>query len=566
MLTQLSISNLAVVDEVTVDLLPGFSALTGETGAGKSILVDALALALGDRADSQAVRAGEDRTEVTAWFDLQHRPDLLEWLKNHDLDDGPECVVRRIVTSEGRSRGYINGRAVAMQSLRELGQQLVDICGQQAHQSLRHRSVQRKILDQHGDNDGLLTNMEAAFLHWQDLETERHQLQLARDDRVSRLDLLNYQVMELEALNLLDGEIEKLEKELLLLTNRSRIADGLTEALSRLYDDEQTSAQDTMTAAKRAIENLVEFDAHLETAVALLAEAEIQISETAEILRARLTDSEHDPNRQQHVENRLASIQELARKHKVAAADLPALQNQLAAELDDLSGSDQRLAELSAETALAHRQMLADAQALSRARIKAGKSLSDDVTGHLQHLGMPGAAFHISIEALDEDRIGVSGADQLDFMVATNPGQEPGMLTRIASGGELSRISLAIQVVAAGAASVPTLIFDEVDAGVGGAVAEVVGVCLNQLSSNRQVLCVTHLPQVASQADQQLRVSKMTDGTTTRTTVRPLTEDERIEEIARMLGGVEITDRTRAHAREMLAAAGAPVGEAASHE
>ena len=259
--------------------------------------------------------------------------------------------------------------------------------------------------------------------------------------------------------------------------------------------------------------------------------------------------------RQQHVENRLAGIHELARKHKVAPADLAALQDQLVANRDELSGSDKRLAELSGETASAHRKMLTAANTLTTARTKAGLSLAEQVTNHLQELGMPGAAFHIRIEALDEDRIGVSGADQVDFMVATNPGQPPGLLTRIASGGGLSRISLAIQVVAASAASVPTLIFDEVDAGVGGAVAEVVGICLSELSASRQVLCVTHLPQVASQADQQLRVSKITDGTTARTTVRPLTADERVEEIARMLGGVEITSRTRDHAGEMLVAA-----------
>jgi len=555
MLTELHIRNLAVVDEVTVSLAPGFSALTGETGAGKSILVDALALALGDRADSQAIRAGAQRTEVTATFDLADRPDLVAWLENNDLDDGRECIVRRTLSREGRSRGSINGRTVAMQSLRELGQQLIDICGQQAHQSLRHRSVQTAVLDQHGNHGNLIAEVEKRFQHWQQMENEYRELAGLRDDRTSRQELLAYQVRELEALNLDDGEADALETERLLLANRGTIAAGLGSALARIYDEENTSAQDAISGARRTLEPLVAFDPRLGAVVDLLGEAEIHISEAAEQLRHHLHHSEHDPERQQQVESRLQNIHEVARKHHVTANELPALRARLCAELDRLTGNDLRLDELSAATGTALQQLRTAAQALTKARRRAAGALAEDVTGYLQQLGMPGAGFHIRIEAPDEHRPGPGGADRVDFMVSTNPGQPAGLLTRIASGGELSRISLAIQVVAAATAQVPTLIFDEVDAGVGGAIAEVVGVCLARLSAHRQVLCVTHLPQVACQAHQQLRVSKMSGEQVTRTMVTPLNASERVEEIARMLGGVSITERARQHAGEMLEAA-----------
>jgi DNA repair protein RecN (Recombination protein N) len=549
-LTHLHIHNLAVVDEVELELKPGFNVLTGETGAGKSILVDALALALGERADSRAIRTGADRCEITAGFDISDRPDLGKWLRKNDLDNDAECILRRIVTAEGRSRGYVNGHAVPMQTLKNLGEQLVDICGQQSHQSLRHPRVQRDIVDHTGGHGGLLATMREAYAQWQTTQFELATLSGNQQDRLARQDLLSYQVGELESLGLQAGDFEKLEKEHVLVANSGRIAEGIAIALNQLYEADDGTAHAAINSAKQQLAELAELDAQLEAAVQMLSEAEILVDEAAAALRERTQRIEHDPQRLTDLEQRIASIHELARKHRIAAAALPELAARLTTELEQLNGSDERLAELAEKTRQAEERVQAAARKLSRERQKAAVALDEKVTNNMQALGMPGGEFKVDLQAADAP--GAAGADRVEFFVSANPGHAPGPLARVASGGELSRVSLAIQVVAMATEAIPTLIFDEIDAGVGGSVAEIVGNCLQELSSERQVLCVTHLPQVASQADHHLRVTKISDGITTRTSVNALTSTERVEEIARMLGGVEITTRTRAHAKEML--------------
>jgi DNA repair protein RecN (Recombination protein N) len=551
-LTQLHVHNLAVVDEVDLEFHAGFAALTGETGAGKSILVDALALALGERADSRAIRTGTDRCEITAGFDLGARPDLLRWLADNDLDEDSECIVRRVVTSEGRSRGYVNGRTVPMQTLRELGERLIDFCGQQSHQSLRHASVQRKIVDQFGGHQALLSTVAEAFDQWQTAQTELDALSEAQQERAERRELLSYQAEELRALDVQAGEVAELEREHLRAANSGRIADGVSGALHSLYEADTGTAHAALSASKRELDELSALDERLTPITELLTEAEIRVAEAAESLRHHLGQVEHDPAREAELEQRIADLQELARKHRVAPQELPELFERLERELETLDGSDERLRKLGAESAALRDEVDLAAQKLTAARTKAAKKLGKEVTEHMQKLGMPGGHFEAEVRPAADGKTGPHGADRIEFLATANPGHAPGPLAQVASGGELSRLNLSIQVVAIGRDQVPTLIFDEVDSGVGGGVAEIVGGRLRDLSLDRQVLCVTHLPQVASQADHHLRVTKISDGKATRTSVKGLTKPERVEEIARMLGGVEITARTRAHAAEML--------------
>ena len=552
MLTQLHIHNLAVIDAAELEFGRGLTVLTGETGAGKSIMVDALALALGARADSKAIRAGTDRCEVTVGFELGGASPLRAWLREHDLEAGDECLVRRVITSEGRSRGYVNGQPVTMQTLQEIGELLLDICGQQDHQRLRHRSVQRRLLDRFGGHDARLQATAEAHAAWRAARDERDRLLTAGEDLAARRDLLSFQLRELQALNLADGEYAELEREERRLAHGARIESGLRAALNAIYEADEGSAHGAIGRHRQTIETLLELDPDLEPVTTLLSESEVLLSEAADGLRHSLQRNEHDPAREQTVAERVASARALARKHRCEPGELPALAERLATDLDELDARDDLLA--AAETELQQRRETLDSCAtqLSTARRKAGARLADAVTANMQQLGMTGGRFLVELQPTKADEIAAWGAETVEFQVAINPGQPPGPLARVASGGELSRISLALQVVTLGDDPSGTLIFDEVDAGVGGGVAEIVGMQLQSLSRNGQVLCVTHLAQVASHADRHLKVTKFTDGQTTRTAVKPLVSDERVEEIARMLGGVEITSRTRAHAREIL--------------
>lgn len=552
MLARLHICNLAIIDELEIEFAPGMTALTGETGAGKSILVDALALALGERADSRAVRTNTERCTVTATFDLSSQPDIVAWLANNDLDSDNDCIMRRIVTADGRSRGYINGNSVPMQTLRDIGEQLVDICGQQSHQSLRHARVQREALDEFGAHGKQLNRMRTTFERWHVLRDEFSRLNDAREDSAARLDLLTYQVAELTALDLGVGEFAALERDHARASNAGRIADVIGVAVARLYEADDSSAHATVATIHRELTELTAFDDELGPMADMLAEAEILLAESAQSLRRHAERLEHDPAHLQQLDQRLAVIHELARKHRIDASELPGLATRLTAELESLAGSDERLESLATQLAEAEQAMHKANGDLSKVRHKTASTINEQVSSHLQELGMTGARFAVCIETLAADKVTATGGDHIEFTVAINPGQSAGPMAKIASGGELSRISLALQVVAMKKTAVPTLIFDEVDSGVGGGVAEIVGSRLHELAASRQVLCVTHLPQVASQAGNHLRVTKMTDGQSTRTAVKPLTPMERIEEIARMLGGVKITDRTRAHAEEML--------------
>ncbi len=552
MLSQLHVRNLAVIDAAELEFRQGLTVLTGETGAGKSILVDALALALGARADSKAVRNGAERCEISATFMLTETDQALRaWLCDRDLDAEDECLVRRVVTREGRSRGYINGQPVTMQSLQQAGEQLLDICGQQAHQSLRHRARQREILDQFGGQIALTKQVATAHAEWSRAEEAHRALAAAGDEASARQELLGFQLAELQRLDLRAGEFAELEQTVQRLSHSAQIQSSLHSAVQRLYEAEE-SVQGQLGHTRGELEATASLDSGITPALALLSEAETLIGEATDTLRSRLDDNAHDPAELERIEQRVADTRQLARKHQCEPEELVDRQARLAAELNDLEGRKDRL-EVSAETAaraLTYLQELAGE--LTTRRRAAAKQLAEKVTSNMARLGMSGGQFSVGIQTPAGESIHAYGADEVEYQVAANPGQAAGALARVASGGELSRISLALQVVALGGESIGTRIFDEVDAGVGGGVAEIVGEQLRQLSTQAQVLCVTHLPQVASHAHTHLRVSKVTDGRSTRTTVTELQPDERVEEIARMLGGVEITAKTRAHAREML--------------
>ncbi|HET7369799.1 MAG TPA: DNA repair protein RecN [Gammaproteobacteria bacterium] len=556
MLTYIHIRDFAIIETLELELGGGLSVLTGETGAGKSILVDALGFVLGDRADGGLIRHGAAQAEVTAEFDLGDAPAAAAWLAEHDLidpDADGNCLLRRVLTSEGRSRGYVNGRPAPMQTLKAVGEQLVDIHGQHEHQSLLRPDVQMTLLDGFGRCQDKRERVAAVYRDWKQAADRLAALSTANDNRVERLDLLRYQVRELDALGLAPDEVAELDAEHGRLANAGRLIEGCQTALDLLYENEEASAQQLLANAEHVLRNLAELDSDLQPIAETAATAAVNAAEAADSLRRHLDALDVDPERLQWVENRIGSIHDLARKHHVAPEELPATLERLQAEREDLDQSEERLDALTRQVAQLEKDYRQAAEALHKARADAASELNTDISAAMQELGMPGGRFAVEVDLQAEGRFAAHGLDRIVFMVSANPGHPLRPLAKVASGGELSRIALAIQVIAARAGALPSLVFDEVDTGVGGGVAEIVGRKLRSLGDARQVLCVTHLPQVASQAHRHFRVDKQTAKDVTRTTIAPLDQNERVEELARMLGGVKITDTTRKHAREMIA-------------
>lgn len=555
MLTSLQIRDFAIVDRISADFEQGMTVLTGETGAGKSILVDAVGLVLGERGGSQLVRSGARRAEFSAEFDIRSNRGVSDWLEAQALDQDEECLLRRVIGADGRSRAFINGNAVTMQQLKDLGELLLDIHGQHFHQSLGRKPVQRDLLDHFGELLGMRRETEASFEKWQSLQQQLDSLQAADADRASRLDLLAFQLQELESLDAADGEFDELQSERRKLTNSSKLVEGAAAAIGRLTEDDTANATVLIAEAARTIDALVEFDDSLQPVSELLESASIQVAEAGDVLQRYADSIDMDPARRDWVEERLDAMQGIARKHRTTADELPALTERVRSELDDLSHAEERGRELEEQVNAARSAFDSFAQKLSRARKKAASNFSAAVTDAMSGLGMPGGMFQANVTPLVDNGARAWGVDDIEFLISANPGQPPMPLSKVASGGELSRMSLAIQVIASDGGTIPTMIFDEVDSGVGGRVAEMVGRRLQELGMKRQVLCVTHLPQVASLANQHIRISKVTDGKATRTGIGVLGREERIEELARMLGGVEITQKTIDHAAEMLAGA-----------
>jgi len=561
LLVHLQIRDFAIINSVELELSGGLTALTGETGAGKSIVVDAVMLAIGGRASAEMLRHGAERAEITATFDVKGDERVRRWLEEQSLaDDGGEIVLRRVIGQDGRSRQYVNGQTLPAQAVRELGDCLIDIHGQQEFQSLVRRDMQRQLVDEHGGHDAMLDPVRALSVEWRRLTDEREALAALARDRGSRLELLRYQAGELEALNLADGEVAALLEERTRLANRGRLAEAARNALALAYDADGADAHALTARAVTQLRGGATLDARLAGPLRMLEEAVIGLGEAGAALGAYLEALDADPARQEFVERRVAAVEDLARKHRVPPEQLPQQLDDLRRQLATLEQSVLALGGLDQSITSVRSQYSAAASALSAARRAAAKRLASAVTSLMRQLGMPGGQFEISVESNAEADPAQDGVDRLEFLVSANPGQPVKPVARVASGGELSRISLAVQVAAAHRQAMTCMIFDEVDAGIGGGVAEIVGRKLRDLGERGQVICVTHLAQIASQAHHQLRVTKLTDGRASRTIVTSLGADERIEELARMLGGVEITRKAREHAREMLRSAGAVAG------
>ena len=554
MLRQLYIRDFAIIHSLELELGPGLTVVTGETGAGKSILIDALALALGERAETGTIRQGCDRSEVSATFELPPGQDAARWLEDHDLsaDTREECVLRRVIETGKPSRAYINGRPVPLQSLRELGEYLVDIHGQHEHQSLLRRDIQRQVLDDYAGLTAELARLADHHARWKALQARRDALSREGSDRNQRLELLRHEVSELRALDLGPDEIPQLEEEHARLANASELLQGAQAVANTLYDDDQIALSPVLAQSVSRLETLSEHDSRLGTIMTLLGEAAIRVDEAATQLHQYLDDLDLDPQRLQWIDQRIAAVHDLARKHKVRPEELPGILERLAAELDDIENLDVNLEALDRELHGARAAYLELARSVSAARRTAAKRLAVEVRGQMQDLGMPGGEFEIRLVTLDDSQAASTGLEQVEYLVSANAGQTAKPLNKVASGGELSRISLALQVATARTGRIPTLIFDEVDVGIGGGVSEIVGLQLRALGAQRQVLCITHLAQVAAQGNHHMQVSKRTHDGATVTRIAALPEKERVKEIARMLGGMEITRQTLALASDML--------------
>jgi DNA repair protein RecN (Recombination protein N) len=553
MLTHLQLRDLVLVDQAELELNGGLTALTGETGAGKSIVVDALLLVAGGRAGADVVRQGAERAEVSASFAALPAA-AIEWLEAQSIGFDGEVVVRRVMGADGRSRAYVNGQLVSVQALRDLAEFLIEIHGQQEFQHLVSRGAQRELLDERLSDPAVKSTVADLYGRLHACQREFEALKSAAEDRDARLELLRYQLRELNAEVSTAAAIEELFADQKRIAGRSRLGEAARTALSATYESDGDSAHDLLGRAQSALRSVSDLDAQLGDAGKLLGEASILTQEAADALRRYLDDLDIDPARQDEIERRAAALEALARKHRVGVLELPAQRTLVEQELLKLDNLQLSLAAIEKQLAELTRDYRAAARTLSAARTAAAQELEQQVTRLMQALGMAGGRFAVTVSPSDSE-FAATGSDDVEFLVSANPGQPAKSLAKVASGGELSRISLAVQVAGRAGNSALCMVFDEVDAGIGGAVAEIVGKQLRELGERAQVLCVTHLAQVASQAHQQFRVTKLSDGKITRTAVKSLGPQERVDEIARMLGGIDISEQARAHARDMLARA-----------
>lgn len=548
MLRQLTLRDFVIVDRLELEFSGGFGTLTGETGAGKSILIDALALALGERGDAGVVRAGCDKAEIVAVFDISGLSTVKDWLRANDLDVDDEILLRRVVDASGRSRAWVNGTPATVQQLREVGEWLVDIHGQHAHQSLLRSDAQRQLLDAHAGLQGAVKTVAEAWRAWRDDDKALRDASLGAEALQREREQLEWQIGELETLALGEDEWAALDVEHRRLGHAAGLIDGAQYALAVLADDDAACERQIDQVASR-LSGLAEYDPALAEVAKLLDSVQAELSDAISTLRRYADRVDLDPSRLAEVERRIEAVLAQARRHRVQPAELPALLVDARSRFEALNAASD-LAALEARAAAARSTYFAAAQALSAARARAAEEMAGEVSATMRQLALSSGRFEVAL--LPVDGGAVYGLEQVEFRIGGLAGNEAKPLAKVASGGELSRISLAIQVLTSRSASVPTLIFDEVDVGIGGGVAEIVGRLLHELGCERQVLCVTHLPQVAARADWQWQVAKTTREGVTLSSIRALDAAGRVNEIARMLGGVELTEITLQHAREML--------------
>jgi len=554
MLSHLTIQNFALVDHLELELQAGMTAITGETGAGKSIMLDALGLALGDRADLDVIRTGAERSDICATFSLQDNPEARSWLQDHDFPvDGDECILRRVLTRDGRSRAYINGQTTTLSELKDLGEMLIDIHSQHEHQSLLKTATHQRLLDAFGALQPQAAEVLSLARGIKELETSIKTLRTASADNQSQRELLAYQVQELTELRLHPGEFSVLEAEHQQLTHADAALAALQAVKNICHESDEFNLETGLRRAQLLLTDIPFSNSMLEEAASMLGNALIQIEEVASTLSRASDRIELNPERLLEIDERLGAMHRLARKHKADPDQLFEYAQTLEQRLLGLDSTDSRIGKLEGERQEKESLYREKAGKLSKLRSKAAARLEKEINSRLAQLGMAAAKFSIALNSDAKGPVSGNGHDAAEFLVSTNPGNPPKPLVRIASGGELSRISLAIQVVIAQTTTIPTLVFDEVDVGIGGGTAKAVGELLRQLGERGQVLCVTHQPQVASRAHQHLLVSKVQEKSSTSTSLRDLDEEARITEIARMLGGDKLTDKSIAHARELLA-------------
>ena len=551
MLRSLYVKDFAVVGEAEIAFGQGMTVVTGETGAGKSLLVDALLLLAGNRADAAMVRHGSERAELSAEFDLHGRDDLLAWLRESDLDDDDACQLRRVIRSEGSSRAWINGRPVTLAQLKALGERLVEIHGQHEHQALLDRRQQLALLDAFGGHAGAAEAVASIARAWRAVGARIDALPHG-DNHDERIDWLRHQVEELDQHAVSAEDLAATEQVHRRLANAGQLVQGCAGLADLLDGDGEFSVARVIARAQTEASRLGMLDPKLSGLVELIDAARIQIDEAGDSLSRYQDALDLDPERLAEIDAQLGKLHELSRKHRVAASELKNHAEVLRAELELLRGAGATLLALRDERGKLAVDYARAAATLTSARERASAQLGTAVASTLGELGMGGGRFEVALEPAESAEPDAQGAERCEFLVSANPGQPPRALRKVASGGELSRISLAIEVAALGLDDVGTMVFDEVDSGIGGAVAEVVGQKLRRLGSQRQVLCVTHLAQVAAQGHAQLKVSKASDGASTQTRIEALDERARVDEVARMLGGIEITRETLAHARQML--------------
>lgn len=553
MLTHLQIHDYALVTELELECLPGLTAITGETGAGKSIMLGALGLALGDRADADKVRIGAERADIHAHFDIRKLTFAQKWLTENDLSNEQECILRRIITKDGRSRAYINGRTVTLQQLKCFGEMLIDIHSQHEHQSLLKPTTHRRLLDEFGGLQNLAIAVRNAFIRWYSADSKLISLRTQSEEINARFQLIRYQVEELDQLGLEENELSDLEQEQKLLANIETIQQHCQQVSDLCSHDEGIA--DRLHAAIHLLQELPSKNDGLNEAEDLLRQALINIQEAQNNIDRQLDDDNNDAARLPEIEKRLSAIYTISRKHRIAPEELYALHQSLAAELRESQSGDEIIEQLEAESALALNEYQKYAQELTKARQKCAKKLTVQVNEKLKQLAMGHAEFAISFADITAPA-DKHGSEFIQFLISTNPGQPPKPLAKIASGGELSRISLSIQVVTAQTSTIPTLIFDEVDAGIGGTTGDEVGRMLRELGETGQVFCVTHLAQVASKAQNHLLVEKTIGKNAVSSNLVPLHGKGVIQEIARMMGGSIDSKQSLAHAEEMLQLAG----------
>ena len=553
MLLQLNIQNFAIVRSLDIDWQKGMTTITGETGAGKSIAIDALDLCLGERATTNVVRPNCKKAELAATFAIDKNSTAKDWLEKNDLLLDNECILRRVISAEGRSKAYINGSQVPLAQLKEIGQLLINIHGQHDHQLITKASQQRQLLDSYADHAHLQNDVAYYFKQWRQLTAELEQLQQSKSQREAKQQLLQYQVNELDEFALQAGEFETLESEYKRHSNGQHLLNETLQSLQMLCEDEHFNVVDTLRRSHDALSALGGIDDRLEEIASLLNDSLIQVEEASNDLKHYHDRLELDPEAYSLIEERFSLAVQLAKKHQVSPEQLVDFHGQLQQELAAISSDESRLAAVIDDIEQSKQAYFESAQALSQSRQLAAQSLSKLITQSMRELNMPHGQFGVHIDTNTKESPSSQGIDEVSFQVSINPGQPLEAMNKVASGGELSRISLAMQVILADKVVTPTLIFDEVDVGISGPTAAMVGAKLQQLAQNTQVICVTHLPQVACKGHQQFFVAKLTDGENTETTVTELSEQSRIKEIARLLAGDSITEHSLANAEELLA-------------